>query len=309
MEVALLTSKADRLTRLPSPEIEALNGDDFGDPDLTQTHDLARKVFRENHLTRFSRVHFGNEFCQKLIPAPEEMTRAIDAAERFGLGFSLVTPYLTDAGLESVARLLPVLERRVPQAEVTVNDFGLLRMLRRSSCGLRIALGRLMNKMMRDPRTGPYYRTPQAPAHALAALRGTPLGSEPYRAFLRANGVQRLELDQPYQGVDLPETPGFGLSIHVPFGFVATGRLCLPGSHGRPAGEKFAVGAACDAECGDFVFRFGNEASPFEDRDLAIFNRGNTVFYRHDAEMLRESVKTLPRRGVDRIIYAPEIPM
>ena len=41
--------------------------------------------------------------------------------------------------------------------EVVVNDWGVLRLVRREFPGLRPVLGRLMNKMMRDPRVAPFY--------------------------------------------------------------------------------------------------------------------------------------------------------
>src|SRR5437867_3594050 len=80
-------------------------------------------------------------------------------------------PYVTDRGL---ARPRPLLEAAASErgegTEVVVNDWGVLRLVRREFPGLRPVLGRLMNKMMRDPRVAPFYSG--GPDDARRALSG-----------------------------------------------------------------------------------------------------------------------------------------
>ena len=126
---------------------------------------------------------------------------------------------------------------------------------------LRVVLGRLMDKMMRDPRTAPYYNVTGAPPHALAALRGHPLSGAEFRRLLNEHGVTRIELDQLHQGIDFDSSlNGIPITLHLPYGFVASGRICASGSYALPASEKFMVGGSCDHECQEFCVRLGNEA-------------------------------------------------
>ncbi len=45
----------------------------------------------------FSRLYFGNEFCQHLLPSVLEMEEALNFIG--ALDFTFVTPYVTDEGL------------------------------------------------------------------------------------------------------------------------------------------------------------------------------------------------------------------
>ena len=40
---------------------------------------------------RFDRVYFGQEFCERLCPTPDEVLAAVDAAREIGLALTLVT--------------------------------------------------------------------------------------------------------------------------------------------------------------------------------------------------------------------------
>ncbi len=310
MELALLTGSLRCIETLDSPSLDRLVGDDFGDPDLASLDRLTREILREKDLTCISRVQFGNEFCQKLLPSPAELERAVAASERLGLAFTLVTPYATDAGLADIRRLIDALPTHDRTTELVVNDLGVLRLVRKSRDDLTPVLGRLIDKMMRDPRTGPYYNAPDAPPHALAALRRPAVTSDDTLHALIDLGIARVELDQVHQGIDLDEAAGaIALSIHVPYAFVASGRICMSGSYGQRRHEKFAVGDACSHECQDLLFRLGNESSPYDDRSMAVYERGNGLFSLHDETMLRESIEELPGHGVDRIIFTSELPM
>lgn len=258
----------------------------------------------------FRRVYWGSEFCETLIPAAGATERLARLAGELGLGWTLVTPYVTDAGLDRIGRLLAELPRELHPEEMVVNDWGVLRRMRREQPHLRPVLGRLMNKMIRDPRVAARFDDPRAPREAVEALRGFSISAGSYRAFLEESQVGRVEVDNPLQGLSVDfAAQGTAASIYLPFGYVTTGRICLPGSLGRSRGEKFTHLGACGRECGGVVLELKNTRSPFPaDRDLTLYQRGNTIFYFQPPEQVAEALENAVSCGVDRVVWQPELP-
>src|SRR5262245_44081709 len=58
---------------------------------------------------QFTRCCFGTEFCEHLLPAPATVREFASAAQDCGLGFTLLTPYVTDAGILKLRELFGVL--------------------------------------------------------------------------------------------------------------------------------------------------------------------------------------------------------
>jgi len=164
---------------------------------------------------RFTRLYYGVEFCERLVPAASQVRRAYEAATCRRLSFSLLTPYVTDAGL---GRLWPLFEWLAAlddsSAEVVVNDWGVLHLLRRDFPRLRPVLGRLMNRMLRDPRIAGEFASPQAPAAALQVLRQSGVTAALFRRFLGQVGITMVEFDNLLQGLDM-NFREFGLSASL----------------------------------------------------------------------------------------------
>jgi len=258
----------------------------------------------------FGRIYWGSEFCETLIPGNVATGRLARRAGELDLGWSLVTPYVTDEGLDRIERLLARLPRDLHPDEVVVNDWGVLRMVRREQPHLRTVLGRLMNKMIRDPRVAARFDDPRAPREAVEALKGFSISAGSYRAFLAENQVGRVEVDNPLQGLSVDFTvQGTAASIYLPFGYVTTGRICLPGSLGRPRGDKFTHLGTCGRECGEAVLELKNTRSPFpDDRDLTLYQRGNTIFYFQPPEQAAGALENAASCGVDRVVWQPGLP-
>jgi hypothetical protein len=258
----------------------------------------------------FSRIYWGSEFCETLIPGAAATARLAGQAREKGLDWTLVTPYVTDTGLARISRLLEKLPRDLHPDEVVVNDWGVLRRLRREQEHLRPVLGRLMNKMIRDPRVASTFDDPRAPREAVDALRGFSISAGSYREFLARKKVGRVEVDNPLQGLAVDfAAQDIPASIYLPFGYVTTGRICLPGSLGLPPGGKFSHLGHCGRECGGTVLELKNTKSPFEaDRDLTLYQRGNTIFYFQPPRQTAAGLEAAAGCGVDRIVWQPELP-
>lgn len=259
----------------------------------------------------FSRIYFGNEFCQHLIPTASLLARVYSAARAKGLAFTLLTPYVTDEGIEQLTPLFAFLAAQEERSEVVVNDWGVLRLLRREFPNLTPVLGRLLNKMLRDPLAAAYYCLhPFTPEPALAALRRSNLTIPAYQAFLKQHGIGMVEVDNVVQGIDMDFSAlGVAAALHVPYGFVTTGRICLFASLNKPKAEKFTVSTTCSKECQRHHAECSCDGSPFEGNPFVLLHRGNTVFCAQGEGHLRPALLRAEARGIERIAYQPEIPM
>jgi len=199
---------------------------------------------------------------------------------------------LTDEGMDEADLLLGLLPEGT---EVTVNDWGLMRRLTRRFPQLRPVAGRLLCKMLKEPR---------APSAAYMKLGGHGFMTPGFKKLLRRFGVSRLEIDlAPFaRSADLCGPQG-RVSVHAPFGFATTGRICRIGNLHRPMARKFATGHTCARECLTYWCELSARRGPDEAR-MRILQRGNTIFYRHTAAMSATLAAATAAGSVDRIIVS-----
>lgn len=249
---------------------------------------------------QYARMYFGNEFCQNLIPEEKELELAIETAEKNRQKFTLVTPYVTDKGLEKLAGLFKRLDEMENGAEVVVNDWGVLRVLNKKHKDLEPVLGRLLNKMKRGPRI--LNVMDKLPETALCYFRNSNIGIAGYRRLLKKYAVKRIEFDNLLQGIEIDPRQGdipMSGSIYLPYAYLTTTRLCL--TNGCDViGESDKIGIfPCKKECQRYTFRLTHKDMP-----VPIILKGNTQFFRN--EKLPENLEA---NGIDRIVWQPEIPV
>ena len=266
----------------------------------------AESIARYAGDVRFSHCCFGTEFCEHLLPAPATVQAIANAARGRGLGFTLLTPYVTDGGIRRLRELFDVLP---DNGEVVFNDWGTLGVLNREFPQLRPIQGRLLNKSLRDPRVmGIYGATSES--ETLTALRGSNLDCESYTAFLTRFGVAAVELDNLPQGADLSfAARGMEVAVYLPYGFISTSRVCMAaGLHYRKP-DKFQPGAVCRHECQTHLLEYTYTSSPFNNRDQKFYLKGNTYFYMHSPEMLERLFEQVRSGLVSRLVLQPRLPM
>ena len=242
----------------------------------------------------FKRVHFGVEFCERLLPTENEFRETQAEVAGRGLAFTLVTPYVTEDGLQKVRNLLKLLP---DGAEVVFNDWGVFRLLHEQFPQLVPVLGRLLTKIKRGPRIMNFID--RLPKDALDHLRSTNLGVPRYTDFLLAKNIHRAELDNPLQGLNLDGVPKeLKLSLHIPFAYVSTTRFCLTANCDVPEKKGFIGVFPCGKECKRYTFFLDNASMT-----TMLIRKGNTIFFRNTMvpPELRES-------HIDRVVIAPEIP-
>ncbi len=243
----------------------------------------------------FTRIYWGTEFCENLIPDEPLDFDYVD------LPLTLLTPYVSDRGLE---RLRPLLDALPDESEVVFNDFGVLRLLRHSYPTLVPVQGRLLYKALRDPRiTTEYVQLGESPQ--LQALRGSSLETQAYSALLRRYDVRHAEQDLLPQGNNFQSE--LALSVYAPFGVISTARICMAAGLGYRKAQKFEPGAPCRHECQTHLVEYQYTNSPFANRDQRFWLKGQTYFYLHSEAMIRGLAEMAP--AIQRIVWQPRIPM
>ncbi len=251
-----------------------------------------------------SRLYFGHETCQRALPLPGGLVEAINESKKRRMKFTLVTPYVTEKGLEKLTVLFRVLVNVKPFCEVVVNDWGTLYLLRRNFPSFRPVLGRLLNKMLRDPRI----LNTQSTYPEIFFQPCTPAGRYMKR-ILTAARVKRVELDNPIQGFNgVFKFRRLKLSLYIPYGIITTGRICLLGSWGLRTGEKFRASTEnCSGRCRHYRLRMNDGGGSIEERGgeygIRIIQSGNSVLDRQEKRMLLHGLSGAGKIGIDRFIY------
>lgn len=163
-----------------------------------------------------------------------------------------------------------------------------------------LILGRIPNKMKRDPRI--HFFSKEIPEEALANFQDCSLSVPATRRFLIEMGIKRLEFDNLLQGLKLnlkDDPPLMTNSLYYPIGYITTTRLCKAGNLREDELGVFKVLVTCERTCMDFRTFFRHQAM----RD-PIIAQGNTFFFKNV-----ELPSNLDELGIDRIIYEPEVPM
>ena len=247
---------------------------------------------------RIRRLYVGDEFCLNRLPSVKEMDGFLGMARARNWPVTLLTPPLTDEGLEECVPLFSRLAEDDPGTEVVVNDWGALLFLKERYPGFRLATGRLLNKAFKDPRLLEPERFQQLSQEAADLLNGCTFDSLEFQEEMRRLGVKRLERDLlPYGSARVKSPEGLGVSVYFPFGYVTTGRVCWIASFHRSGREKFSLGKSCDRLCSRLSLKLNSPDSRFE-----LFQAGNGIFYPYPASALAPFLNWAKRRRI-RLVY------
>ena len=249
----------------------------------------------------FTRLYFGNEFCEELIPGADKLDAIIDFVIKRNADFTLVTPFVTNKGIR---RLIPLLERVSElefgdkKIEVVFNDWGVLRLLRREYKELVPVMGRMLNKMKRGPRLLAVINF--LPKDTVEYYQSVNLNVPEFVEFLKDNRIERVEFDNVLQDINFNFlSNGLNVSLYLPFAYVSTTRFCLSNSCDIP--EKLdQVGIyPCKRECQRYTFLLQNPAMP-----VPLVRKGNTVFFKNEFPP-----KGFNETNISRVVIEPEIPI
>jgi hypothetical protein len=271
---------------------------------------------------KYDRLYFGQEFCERLIPAPTALKRALQYARVNALRFSLVTPYVTNHGLQRLLPLFGILEQLDVSPEVVINDWGVLNILNRRFPRLIPVLGRLLTKQKRGPRLIPLLKREdksrliqdridlherqiwvqkKLPHQLDPYYRGSNAGSVPLlQTFLLHQGIQRIELDNVAHGLSLDLPKGkISASVYFPYVYITTTLFCP--SAGCDAKRKSLLKVKpCSRQCQKYFFKLRHKTMP-----KVIYLKGNTQLYKTS----KLPIKDWRQLGIDRVVFEPALPI
>ena len=255
---------------------------------------------------RYQRIYWGAEFCQNLIPEIEETEKVLRFVEDRNLSFTLVTPFVTERGLEKLEEIFEWLKANRASCEIVVNDWGVLEMLRRDNGFFKIALGRLLTRQQRDPSIKKLLKKQLPTAvktkddkiiiyvHRVPAksyqtgIKKSYLNSKSAQDFLSRLGVERVELNNIIQGLNV-EGLYLRKSLYTPYINISTTRFCPM----ETKYQKIYRINVCKKECQARYDELRNKGI-----SKVIYKIGNTTFYRNPVK-----ISGAINFGVDRIVY------
>lgn len=266
---------------------------------------------------RYNRLYFGNEFCEKLIHQTKELEKVVTYCNKKKLGFSLVTPFVTNSGLAILEKLFSWLRDNKISCEVIINDYGVLDLISEKYQFLLPVLGRLLTKQKRDPRIlNLIKKEPENRVflrdneYSIILARKTPdalishfkeanINVPIIQNFLRRNRINRVEIDNLLQGMNLKvPKEDFCASLYVPYGYITTTRLCSANLFRKA--KRFSCSIShCVKECRIYTLRLRNKYLPL------LYKKGNTIFFKNPTMLMQSE---LLEKGINRIVYQPEIP-
>jgi hypothetical protein len=245
----------------------------------------------------FTRLYFGVEFCERRMPSVEDVLRIVECVRERGLSLTLLTPFVTDAGLEKLESLLSGLRSTHMQAEVVFNDWGVLDLLRCDYPEFSPVMGRLLNKTKRGPRI--MNIIDKLPESCRDYFESCVLSVGAACDFLKQRTVYRVEFDNQLQGIRLEHTdPEIKKTLYVPYVFVSATRYCLVAGCADPGRMDYVGVQDCGCECRDYVFQLDNPVMR-----VPLLRSGNAMVYVND-----RMPDCLAGGCFDRIVVQPEMP-
>lgn len=241
------------------------------------------KAIKKRYL---SRIYYGSEFCENLIPDTDEMKKIVVFCKSDEINLTFMTPYCTAEGIEKLRKVFLILP---DMTEIVFNDFGVfceIKKMRGKS--FKPILGRLLLKYKRDPRV-----TFLGKRDALLDyFRSSNLNIKEFQEFLIENMILRVEIENSLQGYNFKLDKIIRASLYLPYVYMTNTNKCL---------FKDGLNSPrCGLECKDYIV-----LSRINGLSTRIITQGNTEFYKNSKIPDKGNLKRL---NVDRIVYFPEIP-
>lgn len=308
-----LINLEETLKIIPKPEsgyIEIMN------PDL-QVNQTAlvklKKHFDLNlgyyYFDYIERIYFGVETCEHLLPAIEELEKAYEICKEKEYGLTFVTPYGGPKLMKNIIPLFDFLAQK-DDVEVVVNDYGILQILTSEYKMLTPVLGRLLNKMKRDPRFSlSGYDSAEAniknknkvEKNQVGALQNNSYENTLLQKFLDDINVSRLGIDTVPQGFNKKTLKKwkFPLDLYWPWTYITSGRNCAIASYTDSSMEFHVTDKHCQKQCKLYGFAFES------DKKMKLsLQRGNAIWMNSESDSA-----ILFGQGFERLVFTPYIPI
>lgn len=233
---------------------------------------------------RFARIYYGSETCDFLIPSNSDIDALQKIHEKQKIGFTIVTPYLTQQNFSSVERLFKFLAVHSPCAEIVVNDWGVLNLITERYPKFCVIWGRILNRQMR----GLFFADEKiADVQLVENLKGLKKDDRSYfkasilqnsyaTQLLKSMHIKRIGLDNVKQGLLLDMARDIKIDLYYPYCYITSSPHCLT----RTLAMKpflFQRAIRCNKVClktkvkkvkicGEAIYLMGNHQSYFNNK-------------------------------------------
>jgi len=237
----------------------------------------------ELHKGDFSRIYFGSETCDFLLPSETDIDALVKARDRYDIDFTIVTPYVTQQNFSLCDRLLRRLYKNFPHTEIVVNDWGVLNLINSHYPNFQIILGRIVNRQNRGLF---FVDTRDSKMELISDMKGLKKADRAYfkasilqnnhaMKFLNGFNILRISLDNLKQGVLLERNSNIKIDLYYPFCYLTSSPHCLTRALLKKP-HLFKRTIRCDKIC----FKKGGQKRIFLNETLYLF--GNSQFYFND---------------------------
>ncbi|MBU1340229.1 MAG: hypothetical protein KKE44_04995 [Proteobacteria bacterium] len=247
-------------------------------------------------LSKPDRIYVGDEFCPARMPDLHGLSRFIRFADKKELPLTLLTPVLTDPGIEHLIPLFDRVSRWNPASEVVINDLGVLFFLKKRYPDFQLSMGRLFNKGFKDPRLD--LNKSRVSEKINGFLNDCSFNRENIQILAEGLGIKRVEQDLlPYADPASVGMSRLKTAVYLPFGYVTTGRVCFTAGLNPHTDNRFSLGAACSSPCAVHRMELKHPDLVFK-----LFQNGNTIFYLYTLTMIRFLLENARQKGF-RLIF------
>lgn len=240
---------------------------------------------------RINHLYFGSEFCEYLIPDTIMLRVFLEICKKDKLNPVFVTPPSSDYGVKKLEENLLYLKKKLDYCEIVINDLGILELAHDICPHFKFTIGRILDKTSHDSRILSQDIEAYYGQDGLRFARTPGILSNSTDKIFRKYNIVRYEFDFPKVGLEV--NGNFKFSLHFPYQYLTTGRVCLFRATQHKNKHKFLVGSEkCCQVCTNvqaelrkpingFVVENGKKIS-----DTYLFQRGNTIFYLNESEDL-----------------------
>ena len=250
-------------------------------------------------------LYFGNEFCQNKIPNLKQIEYAYNFSRNNKIMFVFVLPYITNAKIGSVNKLLNFLNSKKEKTEVVFNDWGTFTLISKYK-NLKPVLGRLLNKQRKDPiaqnildNSQPKMKfivennkqvlvqAKQVPKTLIEYFQHTYLDVPEIQHFMIKNNITRYETDLvPWQN-KLKINNKIKISVYYPYVNISATRYC--------GAINLDYSSKCNKICEKQTIIVGKKTLKYP-----YYIMGNAIFYKTDLNILKKELKC---SKINRIVF------
>jgi hypothetical protein len=245
-------------------------------------------------------VYFGTEFCQWLIPAFSDFKMIFEFCKTNKKKLVIVTPWVTDAGLDAVHKLVSSCVEVEDALEVVANDLGVIKLLADEFGGkVSITAGRLLSNQRRDPRTLSFKDILNDDLYE--HYQHSSFDYQPLIDLLKSFNVNRVEIDNLFQGISIPpDLKGMSFSLYHPYNYVTVTRNCAFCYDSDPSKGKdpWQNKKNCLKKCIDTTLKMNCD----EVKDT-FYLKGTALFIKNEKVDVKDS------KLIDRLVYSPYVPV